>query len=353
MLFGTVALLTAQTAMSHGTVTNPASRVYTCFSEGPENLQSSACQAAGAVNGVSFLYTWNGIAQGGANDNHQSVVPNGQLCSGGNPGYSGLDLARNDWVSHSVSTGTKTFVWTNTAMHITAYYDYYITRNGYNPSQALTWNDLEFVYRGPASPAVPTSTHQVLLPARSGRHVVYSVWQRQVDLSTEAFYACVDVDYGGGGSSSSGGSSSGGSSSGGSSGGGSCGVQYSAGTSYSQGQVVSSGGSNYICDVAGWCSLSAAWAYAPGIGTYWQSAWTSNGTCGGGASSSGGSSSGGSSSGGGSCSGLATWNSSSVYNGGNQVQHNGVKYQAKWWTQGVDPAQNSSQWAVWSNLGSC
>lgn len=71
-----------------------------------------------------------------------------------------------------------------------------------------------------------------------------------------------------------------------------------------------------------------------------------------GGSSSGGSSSGGSSSGGGSCSGLAVWNASAVYNGGDQVQHSGVKYQAKWWTQGDNPAQ-SGQWGAWENLGSC
>ena len=103
------------------------------------------------------------------------------------------------------------------------------------------------------------------------------------------------------GGSSSGGSSSGGSSSGGSSSGG-C-PQYVAGTSYSTGDVVQNGGSNYTCSVAGWCSsLNAASAYAPGTGSAWTSAWTAGGTCGGGSSSSGGSSggtsSGGSSSGG-------------------------------------------------------
>ena len=75
-----------------------------------------------------------------------------------------------------------------------------------------------------------------------------------------------------------------------------------------------------------------------------------------GGSSSGGSSSGGSSSGGsggGGCAGIPVWDAGAVYNGGDQVQENGIKYQAKWWTQGASPAANSSQWAVWSNLGSC
>ena len=98
------------------------------------------------------------------------------------------------------------------------------------------------------------------------------------------------------GGSSSGGSSSGGTSSGGSSSGGCTSPQYSAGTSYSVGQLVQNVGNNYICNIAGWCSSSAAWAYAPGTGADWTSAWSLDGPCGSG--SSGGSSSGGSSSGG-------------------------------------------------------
>lgn len=69
-------------------------------------------------------------------------------------------------------------------------------------------------------------------------------------------------------------------------------------------------------------------------------------------SSSGGSTSS-SSSGGNTCAGLTVWNSSSVYTGGDAVQHNGIKYTAKWWTRGQNPAQNSTQWAVWASNGPC
>lgn len=50
-------------------------------------------------------------------------------------------------------------------------------------------------------------------------------------------------------------------------------VQYVAGNSYAQGQLVQNQGSEYRCTVAGWCSSTAAWAYAPGSGTYWTQAW--------------------------------------------------------------------------------
>lgn len=53
------------------------------------------------------------------------------------------------------------------------------------------------------------------------------------------------------------------------------------------------------------------------------------------------------------CSGLTTWSAGAIYNTGDQVAHNGVKYTANWWTQNQNPADNSGQWAVWTNNGSC
>lgn len=49
--------------------------------------------------------------------------------------------------------------------------------------------------------------------------------------------------------------------------------QYVAGTAYTLGQLVKNAGNEYRCTVAGWCSSSADWAYAPGTGAHWQMAW--------------------------------------------------------------------------------
>ncbi|WP_169307354.1 cellulase family glycosylhydrolase [Chitiniphilus eburneus] len=46
------------------------------------------------------------------------------------------------------------------------------------------------------------------------------------------------------------------------------------------------------------------------------------------------------------------WTSGGVYTGGQRVTHNGVNYEAKWWTQGDNPAQ-SGDWGVWKSLGNC
>ena len=54
---------------------------------------------------------------------------------------------------------------------------------------------------------------------------------------------------------------------------------YSAGQSYSAGQHVSNVNKEFVCNVAGWCSSSAAWAYEPGVGAHWQDAWSEVGDC--------------------------------------------------------------------------
>ncbi len=53
------------------------------------------------------------------------------------------------------------------------------------------------------------------------------------------------------------------------------------------------------------------------------------------------------------CNGLTTWQSSGVYNTNDEVAYGDKRYSAKWWTQGANPAENSSAWSVWKDLGSC
>jgi predicted carbohydrate-binding protein with CBM5 and CBM33 domain len=47
-----------------------------------------------------------------------------------------------------------------------------------------------------------------------------------------------------------------------------------------------------------------------------------------------------------------TWNSGSVYLGGDLVSHQGVEYRARWWTQGEEPG-TTGEWGVWQPLGEC
>ncbi|MFF4474895.1 carbohydrate-binding protein CbpC [Streptomyces sp. NPDC001599] len=204
--------LAAAPASAHGSMGDPVSRVSQCHAEGPESPKSAACRAAVAAGGTQALYDWNGIRIGNAAGKHQELIPDGKLCSAGDPAFKGLDLARADWPATGVSSGSYTFKYRVTAPH-KGTFKVYITKPGYDPSQPLGWGDLDL------SAPVATSTDPVAsggfytfsgtLPERSGKHLLYAVWQRSD--SPEAFYSCSDVTFGGsdGGSGSGDGTASG------------------------------------------------------------------------------------------------------------------------------------------------
>lgn len=53
------------------------------------------------------------------------------------------------------------------------------------------------------------------------------------------------------------------------------------------------------------------------------------------------------------CETLNPWQSGTVYNGGDQVQYQGVAYQANYWTQNNSPDQFSGDYAQWRVLDTC
>ncbi|MFF9361418.1 lytic polysaccharide monooxygenase auxiliary activity family 9 protein [Streptomyces griseoluteus] len=194
----TLTVLAATPASAHGSMGDPVSRVAQCFAEGPESPESAACQAAVAAGGTQALYDWNGIRIGDAGGRHQELIPDGKLCSAGNDEFKGLDLARADWPATGVHSGAHTFRYRVTAPH-KGTFEVYATKPGYDPAKPLAWSDLDLAH------PVATSTNPVAtdgfytfsgtLPARTGRHLLYAVWQRSD--SPEAFYSCSDVDFGG------------------------------------------------------------------------------------------------------------------------------------------------------------
>lgn len=132
---------------AHGSMETPLSRVYNCFLEDPENPKSEACKAVvNTGSGTEALYNWNGINQLFANGNHRRVIPDGTLCSGNNFTFSALDILRKDWVATTISSnrfGKYDFVYFATTPHATRYFEFYITKDNYNPLLPLKWSDLE------------------------------------------------------------------------------------------------------------------------------------------------------------------------------------------------------------------
>lgn len=193
-----VALLVPMTAASaHGTMSDPASRVYTCKQENPENPKSDACKAAVAAGGTQAFYDWNEVSLLDAGGQHRQKIPDGKLCSAGRDKYRGLDLQRADWPAKRVSAGSLTVTYHASAPHSNSNFEFYITRQGWSPTQPLRWSDLVHLQTFNNQNPTTFTNWTLNIPQRTGRHLIYSIWQRVVG-SAEAFYTCSDVDFGGG-----------------------------------------------------------------------------------------------------------------------------------------------------------
>ncbi|WP_030240247.1 MULTISPECIES: lytic polysaccharide monooxygenase auxiliary activity family 9 protein [unclassified Streptomyces] len=189
-------LCAAGTASAHGAPTDPVSRVVACSPEGGDDAGSAACRAAVSANGAPFT-AWDNLRVANVNGRDREVVPDGKLCSGGLPAYKGLDLARADWPATRVIPGAKlTMRYVSTIPH-TGTFRMYLTKPGYDPAEPLSWSDL------PGEPFAevtdPTLTDgayrlEATLPSdRTGRHVLYTVWQNS--STPDTYYTCSDVVF--------------------------------------------------------------------------------------------------------------------------------------------------------------
>ncbi|MEU8826324.1 lytic polysaccharide monooxygenase [Streptomyces sp. NPDC048636] len=189
--------LSAAPAVAHGSMQNPVSRVSACFAEGPESPDSAACKAAVAAGGTQPLYDWNEVNIPDAAGRHKQIIPDGKLCSAGREKYKGLDLPRADWPASAMKAGSHTFTYRATAPHKGSF-ELYITKDGYRPTKRLAWSDLEAKpFAKVTDPTLRNGSYvfKGTVPKKSGRHLIYSVWQRSD--SPEAFYTCSDVTFGG------------------------------------------------------------------------------------------------------------------------------------------------------------
>ncbi|GAA4884971.1 lytic polysaccharide monooxygenase [Kitasatospora terrestris] len=190
---------TAGTASAHGAMFGPASRIAACYAEGPETPKSQVCKDLVAASGTQPLYDWNEVNLANANGQSQQIIPDGKLCSAGRDKYKALDWARTDWPATNVSAGSNAFNFRVTAPH-QGVMTLYITKTGYDPTKPLKWSDLDLANPVTTYATARTSNNGYYnitgnLPSRTGRHLIYMVWQRTD--SPEAFYGCSDVVFGG------------------------------------------------------------------------------------------------------------------------------------------------------------
>ncbi|GAB2820877.1 lytic polysaccharide monooxygenase auxiliary activity family 9 protein [Streptomyces daliensis] len=206
--------LTTGTAEAHGAPMQPGSRTYLCWksslsSTGEIKPVNPACQAALDKSGTTPFYNWFAVLRSDGAGRTEGFIPDGQLCSGGTGGpydFTGFNLPRDDWPFTHVSAGAQMqFRYNAWAAHPGEFRSY-ITKDGYDPNQPLTWDDLEdqpfdAVTDPPLVGGVGSENSAYVWNAnlpqnKSGRHVVYTVWERSD--SQETFYSCSDASFDGG-----------------------------------------------------------------------------------------------------------------------------------------------------------
>jgi len=188
-------LWAAAPAVAHGAPTDPVSRVYGCSPDGGKT-GTAACRAAVAANGSPFT-AWDNLRVANVNGRDRQTVPDGQLCSGGLPAYRGLDLARSDWPSTRLTPGASlTMRYASTIPH-TGTFKLYLTKPGYDPAKSLTWSDLpEKPFAEVTDPTLTDGAYRLraTLPSdRTGRHVLYTIWQNS--STPDTYYSCSDVVF--------------------------------------------------------------------------------------------------------------------------------------------------------------
>ncbi|WP_112467057.1 lytic polysaccharide monooxygenase auxiliary activity family 9 protein [Streptomyces triticisoli] len=189
-------LWTAGPARAHGAPTDPAGRVFACSPDGGGRAGSAACRAAVAANGAPFT-AWDNLRVANVAGRDRRMIPDGKLCSGGLPAYKGLDLPRGDWPSTPLVPGAGlTMRYASTIPH-RGTFKLYLTKPGYDPTKPLTWKDIPArPFAEVTDPALTGGAYRIgaTLPAdRTGRHVLFTIWQNS--STPDTYYSCSDVMF--------------------------------------------------------------------------------------------------------------------------------------------------------------
>jgi chitin-binding protein len=202
----------ATPASAHGSVVDPPTRNYGCLDRWRNNhtapemqTEDPMCYQAYQAN-PQAMWNWNGLYRSNVGGNHQAAIADGTLCSGGQTEggrYNFLDTPGN-WHATPVGNNFQVKLF-DQASHGADYIWVYVTKQGYNPAtQRLRWSDLERVAQVGDTPASqwqqvssPVNGVQINInvsaPGRTGKHVVYTLWQ--ASHLDQPYYLCSDVQF--------------------------------------------------------------------------------------------------------------------------------------------------------------
>jgi len=214
---------------AHGATSFPPARQWQCSGGAKPNLNvqwngrngAEICQPSNHQADINTVITdWSGVNQnpGGHSDTadyqkdpklpHMNAMggETAVICSASKVSYSALDEvvwteALDAAYPVKLSAGEQLFEYAASAPHSTygkGYFDFYLTRDDWDSSQELTWQGLEDTpfcrfLGAPDRPMEKFEEFPCTVPQKSGKHVIYAVWQR--NDSPEAFYSCSDVVF--------------------------------------------------------------------------------------------------------------------------------------------------------------
>lgn len=190
-------LLVSTAAWSHGFVMDPPARALLC-----KNVSQALPGYAGELNkgcgNIQYepqsLEAPKGYPADGPKDGQ---IASANQTRGGEMDATGM----NRWVKTDISAGKHQFKWFFTAPHPTTKYEYFITKNNWNPNQPLTRASFETkpfctIQENGGRPGVGASVvHTCDVPEREGYQEILAVWT--VNDTSNAFYNVIDVEFAG------------------------------------------------------------------------------------------------------------------------------------------------------------
>ena len=204
----------SQLASAHGYMQVPKARQVFCEEQGgywwPQDgsaIPNAACRAAFLQTGTfqfvqSIEFSVN-VADYYNQAAVEAAVPNGSLCSAGDPQKQGINVPSPHWQRSQVVPNANNELnvrFYASTPHNPSFWKFYLSKPGFDGStQALNWSDLDHiqdvgnvgVILAPDGKRYYDMT--ISIPAnRSGDAILYTRWQRQ-DVAGEGFYNCSDI----------------------------------------------------------------------------------------------------------------------------------------------------------------
>ncbi|MEW2625629.1 lytic polysaccharide monooxygenase [Streptomyces sp. NPDC048106] len=186
-------------AQAHGSVVDPASRAYRCWSVWGNDHMNPAMQTEDPMCYQAFqanadtMWNWMSALRNGLAGQFQQATPDGKLCSNNLSNNDSLNKA-GAWKATNVGSHFSVHVH-DQASHGADYFKAYVSKQGYNPeTQTLGWGNLDYITQtGKYAPATDY-TFDLQTSGYTGHHVLFVIWQ--ASHMDQTYMWCSDVNFG-------------------------------------------------------------------------------------------------------------------------------------------------------------